>query len=923
MDVYKYQIWTGRIPGTEPPRENCLSGTVNTTTTTETCNCPPYLRLPGYQANIPTNFTGLFDYDRISGVTITTGLTQGGNPNPIQIYTFTPPPSALGGYQIGDIVVMDHPAIPTQDQRVACLNRQGPSCFIYIDQGYNPTQYNYGPNPAPWKSPLYPFDINLNTGQNVGTGTGTVPLINPNMGASNGPGGVGVGSESYGQWVCCGSDGDGDDPTGPITGSDPDFVDKNIPIFLDQDFNDMGFYTPFDGGIFHKDTFSNFVIQPILDMGNDGYWVTLTNSTPFGLYEDTQGFAWTIDWGDGDIQNLQYPTLSLNHEYTIMGNLTITVQMVAPWGITSMSQPITLPYYSGGTFLNIPNPNFSFTYNPPGGGPPVTQDWMYSTFGPLDSGTNIQQYVSTNYAPVPLTVTGITESQLSSFQTYSTAPSNSAFLPNGYFENQVVPLGGDVEMDPTTFTPVLYGEITNATSTFTAYTISDGGAGGGSPVYLFDYQNGTTLFEVDTIGLNQYSLFTQNCDPLVTETEDDPSDCDFCLGLDTTTGQNVVTNQGQWDPGTQYQPGDLVVWAGCCWFMHIHEPPGIPPNDPSMFEQSWWPCEGQNCTSTDIFTGAEIPGCINAAALNYNSLATVDDGSCIFDINTDPTTQNPLNNTDTYGDGLNDYGGAGTGMTPSAGCCDPQAINYEPLCAGGNVANDPTSCEYVGGNEGLWVCDPNNNLRLRCGDSGGGGIAQNCHAVQHPAQMQYINPTTLDGGVNCSNSVDTPQISDIDICQNGDGTNPGLDPTDAWGLNGGNYPNMNGGRGTGCVRIDKAWHPHSPNGQSNWPFGTMQNGGTAYGNYYYWELATIVAGNATGSGALYATINGQPALPPGNVPLSFNGVDTNNTVNPVVELTQTWQNFNLPGTYNSYCECMKEMGGCVSNMINYCYDNNC
>ena len=77
-------------------------------------------------------------------------------------------------------------------------------------------------------------------------------------------------------------------------------------------------------------------------MGNDGYWIQLTNSTPFGLYEDTQGFTWTIDWGDGQIQNLQYPTISLDHEYLIMGNLTITIQMVAPWGITSMSQPITI-----------------------------------------------------------------------------------------------------------------------------------------------------------------------------------------------------------------------------------------------------------------------------------------------------------------------------------------------------------------------------------------------------------------------------------------------------------------------------------------------------------------------------------------------------------------------------------------------------
>ena len=45
MDIYKYQILTGKIPVTEPPLEPCLSGTVNDTSTTVDCDCPDFIRI--------------------------------------------------------------------------------------------------------------------------------------------------------------------------------------------------------------------------------------------------------------------------------------------------------------------------------------------------------------------------------------------------------------------------------------------------------------------------------------------------------------------------------------------------------------------------------------------------------------------------------------------------------------------------------------------------------------------------------------------------------------------------------------------------------------------------------------------------------------------------------------------------------------
>ena len=92
---------------------------------------------------------------------------------------------------------------------------------------------------------------------------------------------------------------------------------------------------------------------------------------------------------------------------------------------------------------------------------------------------------------------------------------------------------------------------------------------------MFDYDNGITLFEVATVGLNQYNLFTQSCEPLsLDDLDEDPDVCDFCLDTQLAFFQgnpyqvNVINNKGMWDPGTGYQPGDLVRFGGCCWFSY-------------------------------------------------------------------------------------------------------------------------------------------------------------------------------------------------------------------------------------------------------------------------------------------------------------------------------------------------------------------
>ena len=106
-----------------------------------------------------------------------------------------------------------------------------------------------------------------------------------------------------------------------------------------------------------------------------------------------------------------------------------------------------------------------------------------------------------------------------------------------------------------------------------------------------------------------------------------------------------------------------------------------------------------------------VPGCMDQSANNYNPLATVNDGTCAYDVFgcTDPTANN-YNQFANVNDGSCDYDILGctnslaVNYNPQAtiddgsceyderyGCMDPSALNYDPL-----ATIDDGSCEYEG-----------------------------------------------------------------------------------------------------------------------------------------------------------------------------------------------------------------------------------
>ena len=92
-----------------------------------------------------------------------------------------------------------------------------------------------------------------------------------------------------------------------------------------------------------------------------------------------------------------------------------------------------------------------------------------------------------------------------------------------------------------------------------------------------------------------------------------------------------------------------------------------------------------------LYTPAPIPGCTDPLALNYDDQATVDDGSCTYVVPdevdiilgcTDPTAFN-YNRLATVDDG------SCTWVASNYGCTDPDATNYNS-----NATIDDGSCEY-------------------------------------------------------------------------------------------------------------------------------------------------------------------------------------------------------------------------------------
>ena len=449
-----------------------------------------------------------------------------------------------------------------------------------------------------------------------------------------------------------------------------------IPVTLTQDFNDIGHYSVWDGLIDQQQVFSNFTFTA--NTTGNGYKIQIYNTTDFGSYKALAESPYTIYWGECDCstplnvngypccETLSYPTLTSVYEYANSpSQYRVTINHNAPWGPTSVNKMITVPQLTygqilGQAFSSAPVPlatgmgggaataGIPLSPTTPGGNPyqvnlsgpnPFPSVWppplftstsyhgTYGTIGtpnyyPLDSGININQYTGTTPFPC-FEVTGITDSSVGIFSTYSNTPSSNLFLPPGFEVGVSLPVGGDV-VDPitNTITPGMMGQVTAANAQWTGYTISS--TNGNTPIQFYDFANGITIFVATSCGLNSLAFGGEDCFECPENT------CEGCLTMDeyidrvTLLPEIILPNAPgippNWSGFVDYTRGDVVYDVSpsdcCCYVLVAPEviQTAGPSNSPwanikpSQLYQGVW----QNPTGTDVHVWeACTPDCIS------------------------------------------------------------------------------------------------------------------------------------------------------------------------------------------------------------------------------------------------------------------------------------------------------------------------
>lgn len=238
-----------------------------------------------------------------------------------------------------------------------------------------------------------------------------------------------------------------------------------IPILFTQTYNDIGFYSEFDGLILQKDIVTNFLFSGTNT--NNLNNITLYNTSGDFTVSYLDFTTFIVDWGDGSpIDTLTSSTIT--HNYVNTGDFTLTMSGSNPWGVTVITKPITIPYQ----LANIPNPNGTIIFTPQQGSwanTPISYNYLYD----LDSNISVQYQQSSNWTSVPFMVSGFTTSRLLDLKRYG---------PNPYTVGYVFSKNNQV-----------FGQINSITTDITGYTINN--------VDYYDLSNGKTFYVVNSSGL--------------------------------------------------------------------------------------------------------------------------------------------------------------------------------------------------------------------------------------------------------------------------------------------------------------------------------------------------------------------------------------------------------------------------------------
>ena len=118
-----------------------------------------------------------------------------------------------------------------------------------------------------------------------------------------------------------------------------DSTNYHLNVYLEQDYDNVGLYTPTNGEIGHIDVLCNFVVKT----NSEDTTVILRDSVDGDRYKFMKNLSYKVDWGD-NIQNT-YDANGDNHSHTynVDGIYEITVTIETPWGRNRQVKKITIP----------------------------------------------------------------------------------------------------------------------------------------------------------------------------------------------------------------------------------------------------------------------------------------------------------------------------------------------------------------------------------------------------------------------------------------------------------------------------------------------------------------------------------------------------------------------------------------------------
>lgn len=210
---------------------------------------------------------------------------------------------------------------------------------------------------------------------------------------------------------------------------------------------------------------------------------------------------------------------------------------------------------------------------------------------------------------------------------------------------------------------------------FTELNVSAEGYGSGDDgglVYLEPNSDYSIYYTTDDGAVSYlYEFSTGDCGDEITV-------CD-CNGTVLSIGVLSWLGDGFADDGFYQWAGQEVDFNCITWGFDCGDIEGAPNLDPyNVCDGNLPPLNG--CTNTN-----EILGCTDPVALNYNPQATVNDGSCIYNLQVGCTDQQACNYNDLaiIDDGTCEY-------LTCAGCTDEDATNYDPT-----ATIDDGTCFYT------------------------------------------------------------------------------------------------------------------------------------------------------------------------------------------------------------------------------------